>query len=182
MTITCKPLQLGKDIIIILKNKIMQLEIASTTVPVSSMYDNEGAHKQVKLMMQKDEILSIKFYTTKDGYPCAWIESPRVAGFKYLLTSKALTWLFNYLIEGESEDFGVDPTKMEANTEGEEDIQISIAKKLIELGKRIQFTPLFRERNSYISAIASFFKGKIYFKFKRTDELLDYLREHNQTI
>lgn len=160
----------------------MDFKITGTNVPVSNVYDNEGAHNQIKLMMQKGEILSIKFFTTKDSYPCAWIESAGVAGFKYLLTEEGLTWLFNYLTQGSTEDFGVNPMEAQPYKEGEEDIQLSVVKQIAESSK-IQWTPLFRERNTTtISGYKGYLKGKIHFRLPRTEELLDYLREHNQTI
>ena len=123
----------------------MEFKITGTNVPVSNVYDNEGAHNQIKLMMQKGEILSIKFYTTKDNYPCTWIEAQ--------------------------------PYK-----EGEEDVQLSVVKQIVDT-QRVQWTPLFRERNSTnISGYKGYLKGKIHFRLPRTEELLDYLREHNQTI
>lgn len=162
----------------------MEFKLLGTNVPVSNVYDNEGAHNQIKLMMQKGENLSIKFYTTRDGHPCAWVESSGVAGFKYLLTPKGMTWLFNYLITEGVEDFGVNPKEIEPKKEGEEDLQFSVVKQIVEnLQQKIQWTPLFRERNSStISGYKGYLKGKIHFKLLRTEELLDYLREHNQTI
>lgn len=160
----------------------MEFKIAGTNVPVSNVYDNEGAHNQIKLMMQKGEILSIKFYTTKDNYPCTWIESSGVAGFKYQLTEVSLTWIFNYLTTGATEDFGVNPMEAQPYKEGEEDVQLSVVKQIVDT-QRVQWTPLFRERNSTnISGYKGYLKGKIHFRLPRTEELLDYLREHNQTI
>lgn len=161
----------------------MEFKITGTSVPVSSVYDNEGAHNQIKLMMQMEENISVKFFTTRDNYPCAWIESSKVSGFKYLFKQEGLTWLFNYLTEGNAEDFGISPMEMEPYKEGEDNnVQLSILKQVIASGKRIQFVPLFRERNGYISATAPFFKGKIYFKLQRSEELIDYLRENDQLI
>lgn len=160
----------------------MEFKIAGTNVPVSNVYDNKGAHNQIKLMMQKGEKLSIKFFTTRDNYPCAWIESAGVAGFKYLLTEEGLTWLFSYLTQGSSEDFGVNPMEAQPYKEGVEDIQLSVVKQIVESSK-IQWVPLFRERNtSFISGYKDYLKGKIHFRLPRTEELLDYLKEHNQTI
>ena len=60
--------------------------------------------------------------------------------------------------------------------------QLSILKQLIESGKRVQFVPLFREVNNYISATSAFLRGKIFFRVERTDEILDYLREKEAII
>ena len=160
----------------------MEFKITKTTVSDANAYDNQGAHNMIKLMIQKGENLNIKFYTSKDNYACAWIESSKVAGFKYQLNTQNLTWLFNYLTENGNEDFGVNPMEVEPYKGGEEDVQLSIVKKLINNGEKIQWTPLFRERNNNISGIKGYFKGKLFFRFQRSDDFLDYLREHNQTI
>lgn len=52
----------------------------------------------------------------------------------------------------------------------------------IESGKRVQFVPLFREVNNYISATSAFLRGKIFFRVERTEELLSYLREKEALI
>lgn len=115
---------------------IMNFAINETTVPQVEKYDNQGAHNAIKSMMQRKETLSIRLYTDKENYPCIWVESYNVAGFK----------------------------------------------QLIESGKRVQFVPLFREVNNYISATSAFLRGKIFFRVERTDEILDYLREKEAII
>ena len=51
------------------------------------VYDNQGAYNTLQEMMKRNEQLIVKFYGSKDNIPCAWIESARVAGFKYQLKS-----------------------------------------------------------------------------------------------
>lgn len=141
-------------------------------------YDNMGAHNAAKLMMRKYENLTVQFKTSKDNFPYAWLESQSMVGFKLILNQKELTWLMGYLKEGKAEDFGTEPEKVEAYKEGEDsDLQMSIFKQLIESGKILQFVPMFRETNGYITAYASYKKGKIIFRLKRTDELVEYLTE-----
>ena len=48
---------------------------------------------------------------------------------------------------------------------------------MIEKGKTMQFVPRFRETNGYITAYASFKKGKVIFRLKETEELNEYLAE-----
>ena len=101
-----------------------------------------------------------------------------MAGFKLILNQKELNWLMRYLKEGETEDFGTDPEKVEAYSEGKDnDFQMMMFKQLIESGKVFQFVPLFRSTNGYITALASYKKGKIMFRLNRTDELIEYLQE-----
>ncbi len=141
-------------------------------------YDNNGAHSAAKLIMRKFENMNIQFKTGKDNFPYAWLESKSTAGFKLILNQKELTWLMGYLKEEKTEDFGTEPEKVEAYKDGEyNDLQMSIFKQLIESGKILQFVPMFRETNGYITAYASYKKGKIIFRLKRTDDLMEYLTE-----
>lgn len=140
-------------------------------------YDNNGAHNAAKLIMNKSENMSIQFKTGKDGFPYAWLESKTVAGFKLILNKYELNWLMRYLVLGETEDHGTDPENVEAYQSEEKDLQLSIFKQMIEKGKTMQFVPRFRETNGYITAYASFKKGKVIFRLKETEELNEYLAE-----
>ena len=114
-------------------------------------YDNNGAHEAAKLMMKKYENMTVQFKTGKDRFPYAWLESRSMAGFKLILNAKEL--------------------------DEDADLQISIFKQLIEKGKVLQFVPKFRETNGFVTAYASFKKGKVVFRLKETDELNEYLAE-----
>lgn len=138
-------------------------------------YDNNGAHNAAKLIMNKSENMSIQFKTGKDGFPYAWLESKSVAGFKLILNQNELNWLIRYLVSGETEDQGTDPENVKAYQSEEKDLQLSIFKQMIEKGKTMQFVPRFRETNGYITAYASFKKGKVIFRLKETEELNEYL-------
>lgn len=140
-------------------------------------YDNNGAHNAAKSIMSKSENMSIQFKTGKDGFPYAWLESKTVAGFKLILNKYELNWLMRYLVFGETEDHGTDPDNVEAYQSEEKDLQLSIFKQMIEKGKTMQFVPRFRETNGYITAYASFKKGKVIFRLKETEELNEYLAE-----
>lgn len=142
-------------------------------------YDNEGAYQTLQTMMNRKEQLVIKFYTDKDGNPCALIESRRVAGFKYQLKGASFQGLMNYLTRGEVIDFDHNPAEVETLEEGA-DFQLMVLQELIREGKTIQYIPLFRENPEYISAVLPCFKGKVMFRIKRTNEILDYLRENKQ--
>ena len=150
----------------------MEFNITGTLVPQAKSYDNAGAHNAIKSMMQRKETLSIRLYTDKDNYPCIWIESYNVAGFTYYVTPTSFIWIYTYLTTG-----------LAPYQAGEDNnFQLSILKQLIESGKRVQFVPLFREVNNYISATSAFLRGKIFFRVERTEELLSYLREKEALI
>lgn len=145
------------------------------------VYDNQGAYNTLQEMMKRKEQLTVKFYGSKDNTRCAWIESSRVAGFKYQLKNASYQGLLNYLFKGDVTDFDASPKEADTLNENE-DFQLGILKAMIEAGKTIQYVPLFREHPESISAILPCFKGKIMFRIKRTEETLDYLREQKQTI
>lgn len=145
------------------------------------VYDNTGAYNTLLEMMNRKEQLAVKFYSSKDNVPCAWVESKRIAGFKYQLKTSSFHGLLSYLSNGVVEDFDQNPTEFDTIQEGE-DFQFKVMQMLIALGKTIQFVPTFRERTETISGILPCFKGKIMFRIKRTEEVLNYLRENNQIL
>ena len=144
-------------------------------------YDNAGAQAEVEKMMKRGDKLSVKFGTTKDLHPYAWIESKNVAGFKYLLDETRLINLIHYLDKGEVAEYTGDPMNSDTLNKGE-DYQLYMMKQFIEGGQNLQYTPLFREYNDKISAQKAMFKGTVFFRVPRTKENLDYLREKNQPI
>lgn len=148
----------------------------------ANAYDNKGAHQALLGMMNRKEVINVKFFTDKQSYPCAWIESRVVAGFKYQLNGESFKRLLKYLVKGEVTDFDTDPMNLEIQSNSQEDFQLNILKMFIESGWKIQYVPLFRESNGYVSANLPLYKGKIFFRVERTNELLDYLREKKQTI
>lgn len=142
-------------------------------------YDNEGAYQTLQAMMNRKEQLTVKFYNGKDGIPCAWVESRRVAGFKYQLKSVTFQGLMQYLTKGEVSDFDSNPAVTDTLDEGA-DFQLMVLQMLVDAGRTIQYVPLFRENPEYVSAVLPCFKGKVIFRIKRTNEMLDYLRENKQ--
>ena len=142
-------------------------------------YDNQGAYQTLQAMMNRKELLTVKFYSGKDGIACALVESRRVAAFKYQLKSESYQGLMNYLYKGEVSDFDSNPAEADTLEEGA-DFQLMVLQELINEGKTIQYIPLFRENPEYISAVLPCFKGKVMFRIKRTDEILDYLHENKQ--
>lgn len=144
-------------------------------------YDNQGAYNTLLEMMNHKEQITVKFYSSKDNVPCAWVESKHIAGFKYQLKTSSFHGLLNYLYQGTVDDFDKNPTEFDNLQEGE-DFQLKVMQMLVASGKTIQFVPLFREKAENISGILPCFKGKIIFRIKRTDEVLNYLRENNQIL
>ncbi len=148
----------------------------------ATAYDNKGAYETLQAMMNRKEMLNVKFITDKDNYPAAWIESKRVAGFKYILKSESIKGLFRYLMKSEITDFDTDPMNIEPMSDEQKDFQRKMLNLFVESGIQLQFVPLFRDQISKISATANYFKGKVFFRLQRDMELLDYLREYKQAV
>lgn len=148
---------------------------------VIKVYDNEGAYNTLLEMMSRKEQINVKFYGSKENIPCAWIESKHIAGFKYQLKTTSFQGLLSYLFEGLVTDFDNNPSESDSIKEGD-DFQFKVMQMLIASGKTIQFVPLFRERAEYISGILPSFRGKIMFRIKRTEDVLNYLQENNQIL
>ena len=68
-------------------------------------YDNEAAHRQVKLLMMQGKELHIRVEDEE-----VWISCQGVTGLRYLLNDDSWKWILGYLQTGEYEDFGVFPS------------------------------------------------------------------------
>ena len=159
----------------------IRLDFSAPTTTKDLQYPNNEAHAEVMKMMTRGDRLSVKFGTTKNQHPYAWVESKTVAGFKYELDADRAKNLIKYMVTGEVSDYAGDP--MQSDTlEVDEDYQWEVMKQFIENGQTLQYTPLFREYNDKLSAMKSMYKGTVFFRISRTTENLDYLREHQQDI
>jgi hypothetical protein len=144
-------------------------------------YDNSGAHAEVIKMMIRGDKLSVKFGTTKTQHPYAWVESKTVAGFKYELDAERTNNLVHYMATGEISEYAGDPMLCDT-VEAGKNYQWEVMKQFIESGQTLQYVPLFREYPDKISATKAMFKGTVFFRIPRTEETLNYLREHKQDI
>ena len=55
---------------------------------IENKYDNESAMNTLKVMMKRGEQLVVKFFTSKDNFPCAWIESKKNLRFQTNIESR----------------------------------------------------------------------------------------------
>lgn len=152
-----------------------------TLQEAQGQYDNIGAYNQLQAMMKAGQKLSVKFYTSKDNKPCAWIESKQVKSFRYELKEVSFTGLISYLMSGEITDFDASPMETQP-LEEETNYALLVLKLMLEEHWSIQFTPLFRERSNYITAQKVLRKGTIYFRIPRTDENIELLRDYSVAI
>lgn len=135
------------------------------TFPIA--YDNEVAHRQLKLLMRQGRQLNIR---VEDE---VWVSSQGVTGLRYQLNEKSWQWILNYLQTGNYEDFGVFPSEISRFTF--EDFQESKVKELVESKCNIARIPFLRETQAFVKLRGLFKFGKLFFSIRRSDEFMDYL-------
>lgn len=143
----------------------------------ATAYDNTGAYNMLKTIMERQEKLTVQFFTDKWNYACAWVESKTIKAFKFRLSEDSLAWLIEYLNTGESCG-EVNPLQVEPEQEGEEDFQVEFLKLHVIEKMPLQFIPLFRTSGEYIHAESKRKYGLIIFKVQRTEELLQFLKQN----
>jgi len=145
------------------------------------IYPNTEAHNELKAMMNRNERIMLSFGIDRYGFEVVYPQSKTTEWFGYQLNPQNFQWLMGYLTEGKTEDFNLDPMKLEkseysdANTFRVEMLKMFIENKI----GNLQFTPAIRDRSGKLSAVASFRYGIISFRVERTEELCDYLRDKN---
>ena len=130
-------------------------------------YNNEVAHRQLKLMMRQGKQLSIR---VEDE---AWISSQGVTGLRYQLNESSWQWILNYLQTGEYEDFGVFPSEISRFTY--EGFQESKVRELVESKCNSACIPFLRETQAFVKLRGLFKFGKLFFSIRKTDDFMDYL-------
>ena len=130
-------------------------------------YNNEAAHRQLKLMMRQGKQLSIR---VEDE---AGISSQGVTGLRYQLNESSWQWILNYLQTGEYEDFGVFPSEISRFTY--EDFQESKVRELVDSKCNIACIPFLRETQPFVKLRGLFKFGKLFFSIRKTDDFMDYL-------
>lgn len=135
------------------------------TFPIA--YDNEVAHRQLKLLMRLGRQLNIR---VEDE---VWVSSQGITGLRYQLNEKSWQWILNYLQTGDYEDFGVFPSEISRFTF--EGFQESKVKELVESKCNIARIPFLRETQAFVKLRGLFKYGKLFFSIRRSDDFMDYL-------
>ena len=135
------------------------------TFPIA--YDNEVAHRQLKLLMRLGRQLNIR---VEDE---AWVSSQGVTGLRYQLNENSWQWILKYLQTGDYEDFGVFPSEISRFTF--EGFQESKVKELVESKCNIARIPFLRETQAFVKLRGLFKFGKLFFSIRKTDDFMDYL-------
>ena len=141
-----------------------------TKIEFLETYDNEAAHRQVKLLMIQRKQLYIRVEDEEVLISCQG-----VTRLRYLLNEDSWKWILGYLQTHEYEDFGVFPSAVshivyDGYKEGK-------VKELVEQGFKVVAIPFIRETEANISIIVIFKYGKLFFSIRRSDEFINYLIE-----
>jgi hypothetical protein len=140
------------------------------TIAFPLAYDNEAAHRKLKLLMKQGKQLNIQI---KDE---AWISCQGVTGLKYQLNDNSWQWLLNYLQTGDYEDFGVFPSDISKFSF--EDSKESKIRELVDNKCNVASIPFLRETQAFVNLRVLFKFGKLFFSIRRTDDFMDYLNEN----
>ena len=133
-------------------------------------YDNEAAHRQVKLLMKQGKQLNVRIDDE------AFISCQGVTGLRYQLNESSWQWLLNYLQTGDYEDFGVFRSDIPMFVF--EDSQESKVRQLVDEKCNIACIPFLRETQAFVKLRGLFKFGKLFFNIRRSDEFMDYLNEN----
>ena len=139
------------------------------TIAFPLAYDNEAAHRKLKLLMKQGKQLNIQI---KDE---AWISCQGVTGLKYQLNDDSWQWLLNYLQTGDYEDFGVFPSYISKFSF--EESKESKIRELVDNKCNVASIPFLRETQAFVNLRVLFKFGKLFFSIRRTDDFMDYLNE-----
>lgn len=133
-------------------------------------YDNEAAHRELKLLMMQHKQLHIRVEDEEVS-----VSSQGVTGLRYLLNDDNWKWILGYLKTGDYEDFGVFPSAVSLIVgNGFKEIKI---KELVDQGYNVVPIPFHRETEAYIRLRVLFKYGKLFFGIRRSDEFINYLIE-----
>lgn len=140
------------------------------TIAFPLAYDNEAAHRKLKLLMKQGKQLNIQIEND------AWISCQGVTGLRYQLNDDSWQWLLNYLQNGNYEDFGVFPSDISKFSF--EEYKESKIRELVDNKCNVASIPFLRETQAFVNLRVLFKFGKLFFSIRRTDDFMDYLNEN----
>lgn len=158
---------------------MLNFKIAGTT-PASGTYPNQEAFSEaVKLAARYEKFNCV--FDLVEGYEAVKITTKSTSRFTLHLNEATVKWLFDYLMKGINDDFGIDATSVtptdepDGNTYRKHMLQYICEQKA---AISVQFTPEFRERTTgKVTSIANFRFGTIYFSVDRDEEMKTWLAE-----
>lgn len=155
-------------------------EAVASAAPLFS--ENKERLSVLRQMMEDKQNISIKFYVDKAGHPKMLVESQKTSKFSMDLTKDLYEGQFRYIENGIviSEDADCEtPIEFEGDTSA---LQESILRQCV-LGKMpLQWLPSFFERNGLMTCVINLWKGNIRLSVKRSEKLLQFLRENGHNV
>lgn len=134
-------------------------------------YDNEAAHRQLKLLMRQRKHLEIAVMDNEE----VSVSCRGMARLRYQLNEGSWQWILCYLKTGDYEDFGISPSiQPNVTYEGFKEREV---RKLIEQGCQIELVPFLHKPETYIELLVLFDYGKLFFSIKRNDEFINHLND-----
>lgn len=140
---------------------------------------NTQTHNYIKEQMLRGKSLCLRFSSDHLSRPLVTIEISGIQSFTYLLNEASTIWILNYCLTGETEDFGINPSELMNKNPC---FELELFKHLIELGHTFDYPPRFRERPNWTEVMKVCKYGIIFFTFKRTPELIEYLQSYKQPV
>lgn len=142
------------------------------TIAFPLAYDNETAHRKLKLLMKQGKQLNIQIEND------AWISCQGVTGLRYQLNDDSWQWLLNYLQNGNYEDFGVFPSDISKFSF--EEYKESKIRELVDNKCNVASIPFLRETQAFVKGTIYLFTLKL---FQIIHNIYDryQIYEYNQT-
>lgn len=157
---------------------MLKVSFADNT-PVGAYPNQEAFAEAVKLASRHEQFSCV--FDLVDGYEVVKITTNTTSRFALQLNEATAKWLFDYLMKGINDDFGIDATTVtpsdepDGNTYRKHMLQYMCEQKV---ASSVQFTPEFRDRTTgKVTAIANFRFGTIFFSVDRDEEMKSWLAE-----
>lgn len=146
---------------------LFNLHIDMDKIIFPAKYDNESAHRHVKMLMKQGKLLDIRVNDE------ALISTRGITGLRYQLNNDSWQWILGYLQTGDYEDFGVFPSRIAKFSFG--DFPEKAVKELIDNKFNVACIPFLRETQAFVNMRVLFKFGKLFFNVRRTDDFMNYL-------
>ena len=134
-------------------------------------YDNESAHRQVKMLMKQGKQLNIKIDDE------AHISTYGVTGLRYQLNNDNWKWLIEYLQfikrGGKAGEFVT--SNISRFSFG--DFPEKAVKELVDNNYNVACIPTLRETQAFVSIRVLFKFGKLFFSVRRNEDFINYLND-----
>lgn len=134
----------------------------------NAVYNNQEALEYIDNIMKQKLPIHCKLILDTNNHPAYEIESSRVWKKKLFINPDIDRCIHEYLKDGETDFFGIDPNAIEP-------VSDNYILERLKLQTNIQRPPHFREYGYYINGFETYNHGMIFYKMKRTQELVELI-------